>query len=87
MADLAVADTKASCSRLCERRRKRQIADATLVIIAERDGKDFPVLLPGTTSYFSDPSPTNIARTLSESSGTTLLIRSSPARPSSSFRV
>ena len=37
--------------------------------------------------YPSDPSPTNIARTLSESSGVRVSIRSFPARPSSSFSV
>ena len=41
----------------------------------------------GTTTYPSDPSPTNIARTLSESSGVRVSIRSCPARPSSSFSV
>ena len=41
----------------------------------------------GTSSYLSDPAPTNIARTLSESSGVRVSIRSFPARPSSSFSV
>ena len=40
-----------------------------------------------TSTYPSDPSPTNIARTLSESSGAKVSIRSGPARPSSSFSV
>jgi hypothetical protein len=42
---------------------------------------------PGTTSHFIDPCPTNSARTLSESSGAKVSIRSSPDRPSTSRNV
>ena len=46
-----------------------------------------PMLPPGTISHFIDPCPTNVARSLSESSGAKVSIRSSPDRPSSSFNV
>ncbi len=39
------------------------------------------------TSYASDPAPTNVARTLSESSGVKVSIRRFPARPSSNLSV